>query len=283
MLLDFNQVSMVHLHDSCAVRLATSRAHDYYYLKCNAELYNARRTRRRAQEIITMARFLPGPTIGQISGSIGGSTYSHNRSGMYIRDRVKPVVVNSFYTSIQRTTFQMVTSAWRSLTAAQRLSWEMWAHNNPVTDVLGQSQILTGHQAHQKINITAWRTTATLLTVPSIVAAPAPLTALSLTADIGAGDVALAFTPTPIGATNYLQIWAAVTNSPAVNYVKNLYKLIGYADANYSSPVEFEAMVETRLGALVVGQRLTVSVAVANGVTGLTSAPRIISALVKTT
>ena len=221
-----------------------------------------------------MAKVLLGPIIGQISGSIGGATYSHNRFGYYIRQKTKPVLITTAETSRQRSLFQDVTSDWQGLLAASQNAWRAWAQNNPVTDALGSSQILSGHQAYMRLNLIARRNGATTLALPPVTSAPNPLTACSVSASIAAG-IDVTFTPTPLPAYQCLNVRAALVNSHGIAVVKSLFKLIYYGIATTTSPTDISDSLIYRFGSLTVGQVLHVSCNVADMATGLTSVPRI--------
>lgn len=87
-------------------------------------------------------KFLGPPS----SGSIAGTTSSHNRSGQYTRNRRSPVQpVGTGRRAAQRAAFGSASSAWASLSGANQASWIAFAAGHPVTDSLGQSITLTGH------------------------------------------------------------------------------------------------------------------------------------------
>lgn len=226
-----------------------------------------------------MAKVLLGPMVGQISGSVGGATWSHNRFGYYVRQKVKPVVIDSQYTSVQRSIFKAATSAWKSLNPAVALSWNIWAQNNPVTDCLGKAITLTGHQAHQMLTINTLRTSATFPAAPPFVSAPAPLTLLTIDPSIAANGPEITFAKTPCLATEYLQVWAAITDSPNIAFTKSLMKLVVYKYPSTASPESFGPEIAERFGTLIVGQRVTFSVAIVDGTTGLRSVPLIKTAI----
>lgn len=80
------------------------------------------------------------------SGSIGGTTFSHNRFGMYTRARRMPVNPNTASQQDARNAFASGSAAWRDLTEAQRDAWDVYAAATPVTNRLGQTVFLTGQQ-----------------------------------------------------------------------------------------------------------------------------------------
>jgi hypothetical protein len=176
-----------------------------------------------------------------------------------------------------------ISAAWRDLTDAQKLAWVTFANNNPITDTLGQKQNLTGHAAYVAINTRLHKSGDTLLTVPPIVTAPDPLTTLTATWDIGAGNFALTFAPTPLGANNRLWVLAAVTDSAGINYVQNLRKLVTVTAKNQATGLDTQSAIEGRFGTLAVGQKVTIDAAVLDSTTGLLSTPMRVSGLVVST
>ena len=80
------------------------------------------------------------------SGSIGGTTFSHNRFGLYTRARRVPVNPNTAYQQAIRNAFRTASAEWRTLTDAQRAAWNAYAAGSPTTNRLGQTVYLTGQQ-----------------------------------------------------------------------------------------------------------------------------------------
>lgn len=81
------------------------------------------------------------------SGSIAGTTSSHNRAGQYTRNRRAPVQpVGTGRRAFIRSAFGASSTAWAALTSAQQAAWSAYADGHPITDALGQSIKLTGHQ-----------------------------------------------------------------------------------------------------------------------------------------
>lgn len=78
------------------------------------------------------------------SGSIAGTTSSHNRSGQYVRNRRTPTNNPTPRRTLIRAAFGSASSSWSTLTAAEQNAWIAAADAHPVTDSLGQSIKLTG-------------------------------------------------------------------------------------------------------------------------------------------
>lgn len=86
------------------------------------------------------------------SGSVGGMTYSHNRSGMYMRARRIPVNPSSVPQQEIRALFSDASSAFKSLTPAEQLAWKDYAAGTPRVNALGDTIILTAQQMFVAVN-----------------------------------------------------------------------------------------------------------------------------------
>lgn len=230
-----------------------------------------------------MAIITPGPTVAAISGSIGGTVYSRNRGGMYIRNRAIPTDPNTSFQQNVRAILATQSQGWADRTNAEREAWRIWASQNPITNALGNAIILSGHQAYVKLNSRLDFDDSTLITVPPIINAPLALDTLVVDGDIGAGDVDLVFTATPLAASIKLWVDAAVVNSAGVRYVRNLYRNVLISASAQASPLDIQTEVETKFGTLIVGQTLHVRVSTFNAATGLKSVALEDSVVVTTT
>lgn len=220
-----------------------------------------------------MAKFLPGPAVASVRGSMGGTVYSANRYGMYFRNRTKPTVATSSEAQAAKSRLATMSQLWQSLTAAQRAQWAAWAQGNPVIGSLGDQQILTGHAAFVSLNCRLSRAGDSSLSAPPVSAAPNPLVTASLNLDIGVGEFGVAYTGTPLGADDRLWLLACAVDSVGVEYVQNLLKLVAVTPKAQESPYDFQADIEGRFGTLQVGQKVVALGAVFDSATGLLSTP----------
>lgn len=99
-----------------------------------------------------MAIIIPGVAISQASGRVGGTIFSRNRGGAYIRNGSKPSVVTTPYAQTIKAILANFSAQWQDLTAEQREAWTEWATQNPITNRLGQQRTLSGHGAFVQIN-----------------------------------------------------------------------------------------------------------------------------------
>lgn len=99
-------------------------------------------------------KFTTGAMVGDLSGSIGSTTASHNRFGPYFRNRVIPVNPNTTRQQNVRTQFASLVSAWNdTLTQVQRIAWDLWAANTTVQGKTGDPINITGQNAYIRFNV----------------------------------------------------------------------------------------------------------------------------------
>ena len=90
--------------------------------------------------------------ITSISGKAGGSVYSRNRGGAYVKNFVIPTNTFSDLRQQVRAMFGAISSAWRNLTEGQRNSWVAQAPNYPYINKVGDSKTLSGIALHNSLN-----------------------------------------------------------------------------------------------------------------------------------
>jgi hypothetical protein len=230
-----------------------------------------------------MAKIMNGALAGAVSGSVGNTTFSHNRYGAYIRTRAIPVQPNSIYQQQARSRLSTASQAWAALDDDERELWRSWSAQHPVVDRLGMSQTLSGNAAFVMINALRAHCGNTQLDTPPMIAAPPGLLTCTLSADIGAGNFEIAYTATPLAANLKLFIQGALLLGDGKQYFKNALRFLGLSAAAQASPFSVQTLFSDRLGTLVVGQRAVVYVAVYDSTSGLLSQPLASAADVVTT
>lgn len=221
-----------------------------------------------------MALVRTGGLLGQVSGRIGGIVFSRNRFGSYIRAGTNPVTSTTSYALAAKARMTECTQAWQGLTATQRLAWTPWANANPVLNRLGETINLTGHAAYVGMNTRLVYMAVTKITDPPIIPAPAPLTTMSISADIGPGGCNITFGPSPTGADEGLYVKGCVLDSDGINYVENYLRLLYIWPGAEAAPVDYKSTIEARFGALQVDQVVVLLVGICNRANGQLSALR---------
>lgn len=230
-----------------------------------------------------MAKVKLGAIAGQISGSVGTWTFGHNRGGAYVRLRSIPTIHTSEAAMNAKSRLALVSRAWADLTDAYRTSWQQWASAYPITDVLGDKRILTGHQAFVKINTRLVLAGNGMIDPPPAADAPNGLETVTLTADIGAGAFQVAYTATPAPADHKIWVLGCRVPGSSIQYVKNRLRFIMVSAAAAASPLNWESAFTTRLGVPAVGEDVVCWACVLDTATGLLSLPTMDRVAVTTT
>ncbi len=215
-------------------------------------------------------KFTPGIGVAALSGSMGGTTASHNKGGQYFRNRSIPTNPRTVPQLARRATLSTLSANWQDLTQANRDAWTEHARQNPTTDSLGASILLSGQQDFIKLNSKILLSGNAQIDVPPIVASPPAFFTIDQTADVGAGTFELAFTD-PLEAGNQIELWAALLDSAGRNYVENQYRFISFSAVDQATPFANQADIEAVLGTATVGQTLHVKAAQFDPATGQSS------------
>lgn len=217
-----------------------------------------------------MAKFTPGPAVAAISGSIGGTVFSRNRGGAYMRVRAIPVDPNTSFQQNARARLATASQDWQGLSTANRQAWLEWARQNPNTDALGQQFTMSGQQAYVGLNARLAAASASSISVPPIIPAPDAFTSIVQDGDIGAGDVDFTFAAA-LESGNQVMLFGAILNSPGIKYVRNLFRLVAFSAVDQATPWDNEADLEARLGTLTVDQTIHIKAGQFDPATGLVS------------
>lgn len=74
-----------------------------------------------------MARIQTGALISDIRGSIGGTTFQRNASGLVAHNKMSLPNFSTNAQTARRNLLASLQQSWMSLTAARRLAWQTWA------------------------------------------------------------------------------------------------------------------------------------------------------------
>lgn len=218
-----------------------------------------------------MALIQFGPAVSAASGAIGGTVFSHNRGGAYLRTRVVPTkVVNPFTTEV-RDALSATARLWAGLSTEQREAWREYATANPSVNRLGQSKTFAGHVAFNQINARLIQQGVSTLDLPPIAAPPDPLTALSCVISVGGTSAVLTTAPTPLPAGVAMWVWAAPLPSAGALYLGNKMRLIKRSAAAQATGLDVWAEYVARFGTPQVGQTVAIRVQTIATATGLVS------------
>lgn len=167
----------------------------------------------------------------QVSGSVGGLTFAHNRGGLYTRARSIPVNPNTALQQTVRSLMAQLSQAWSvALTDAQRLGWDAYAATTPVINRLGDQTFLTGQNMYVRGNLP--RMQGTLLRIddaPAAFGLPTLQTGIVVGAT-GTNDFDVPFVNTDEWANQNagaLLIYQSPPVSAAINFYKGPFAFAG--------------------------------------------------------
>lgn len=220
-----------------------------------------------------MAIFTPGPAVGQISGRVGGSVFSHNKGGMYIRNGTIPTTVQTLKALKYKRALSAYSAAYANLTVEQRQAWVEYAANHPVTNRIGRSHTLNPLNWYIKLNTRLGVAGDTPLALPPAIAGPVGAVITDVTVAVTGPVATVTLDTTPLGADYRAWIRAARVQSGAITNVRNKLTEIVITAKDVASPIDISAALIAELGTLQAGDWYHVECRVLDTTTGLMSGP----------
>jgi len=211
--------------------------------------------------------------LSEARGSINGATFSRNSSGAYIRARVKPVNPNTPAQSQARALFATLSAGYKSLTGADRLTWDAARPNFPQVDKLGQTIELTAQQLYMKFNRNLQASGGVLIDI-----APTPTTVSTPefgTVTIDNTQVSIGFLPDPLAAGETMIVSASTCVSAGVSFMgRSGMKQIEVVAGTSASPIDIFTNYNAIFGAgtLQAGAKVFISLHIIDRNTGISSA-----------
>jgi hypothetical protein len=187
-----------------------------------------------------MALFKSG-IITQGSGSIGGTTLSHNAGGMYMRARTIPVNPNTPAQSVVRTQLANLVNRWaNTLSAAQRDAWDTYALNTPLPGPLGDPRNVGGIGMFIRGNVPRVVAGATIIDDGPTIFDTGGFTPVTSPTATDTGDLlGAAYTNTDDWANEddaHLLVFGSRPQNPGINYFTGPYRYAGKVDGDAITP-----------------------------------------------
>lgn len=223
-----------------------------------------------------------GAIIVAGSGKIGGHVASRNRSGAYLRTKVTPVNPQTSSQLSVRNRLSGISQGWRSLTAAQRASWNQAVGDFAKTDVFGDLKNPSGFNLYQRLNNNLLNIGQSAISSPPLPTAVDYFTSLSLAAEDGTVAESLAITFAPaIAADHSVKVFATAPVSAGVNFVKSEYRQIGVLTNADTSPLDYLSEYQAKFGSTgSAGQKIFIRLVQVENSTGIEGTPLEASAVV---
>jgi hypothetical protein len=179
--------------------------------------------------------------ISVASGSLAGTTFSHNRFGQYMRNRSTPVNPQSSRQTTVRTLLSDLTQLWGStLTSTQRANWSNYAANVPVKNSLGDDIYLTGLNMYVRSNVALMQAGLTRVDDgPAILSLPGEDPTLAVTASEATQQLTIAYDDTLDWADDdggALIVSCGLPQGTAINFFNGPWRFADSIDGDSGTP-----------------------------------------------
>lgn len=222
--------------------------------------------------------------VNDIRGSSGGTTFSRNKGGAYVRNRTKPINPSTPAQGAARAMLGGFSTAWRSLSDANRTSWIENASLYPYINKLGEERVYTGQQLFVKNNmnlavaeqspITALQPPLETATVSVVSVVATDADSLQVKIDVGGDSSDTQFV---ISATGQMSVG---TTAPKRSKFRNIAVSDGAGIVNTDLDVLAAWNAVFGTDPLIVGKQIFVRVYGVNVVTGQATAANFGSAVI---
>jgi hypothetical protein len=201
------------------------------------------------------------PIFSQASGSIGGTTFAHNRGGMYTRNRVIPTDPQTALQVAVRNAMKSLAAYWSStLDAGQRAAWADYAANVAMTNRLGDQVFLTGQQHFLRSNVARVQAGLSIIEDGPTVYDLGTFTPPAISQVSVASDINIAFTEADawVNADDAAMIvFTGRPVNPGVSFYKSPFRLAGTVLGNAMTPPSTPATI-TPAYTLVEGNNVSI-------------------------
>ena len=197
-------------------------------------------------------------------GKIGGHVASQNRSGAYLRTKVTPSNPSTSYQVAARALLAGLSSAWRSLSAANRTAWNAAVGSFQRTNVFGDLVNPSGKNLYTRLNANL-----ASIGVAAISAPPLPVAIVEPTLTITAMAAGtFSITTGNLDAGQDYQVWTTDPMSAGISNWGNRYRLLSVFNGGDPQPVVIHTDYLARFGPKVAGQQVAVWVVPIESATG---------------
>lgn len=176
-----------------------------------------------------MAIFRPGPSIGAISGNLGGACFVQSKAGPVIRQRNVRTKNTSKRHLQLRALMKQLRAAWKNLTPDQHTAWNQSASQVLFTNRLGIPTLISGYNLFIKLNAFGQYTIpvnpAFIFSDPAEILHPPVLQITSFDIVAGGAKTAQLLNPTRLGNEQYFA-YCARTYSTADRKSWNQWRLV---------------------------------------------------------
>jgi hypothetical protein len=229
------------------------------------------------KKLLTMGKVQFGFGVSDVRNAIGGSVFSKNRGGNYIRKKVTPVNPKTASQTSSRALFAQFSQQWRTLTAAQRLAWNNAVAGYAKTDIFGALRNPTGQQLFIQINCNLLASGGIAITSPAAPKGVSVVTLTSMTYTSGTPALTAIYSANVPALTRAI-VFATAPLSAGVNFVKSQLRVISTLAPAAVSPANILAAYTAKFGAVgAVGTKIFVGVRFVDQTSGIKSPLQMVS------
>jgi len=220
-----------------------------------------------------MGKIKLGAFVVDIRNKVGGSVFSRNSSGAYVRNKVTPINPQSAAQQAVRSAFAFLTQNWRSLAVGSRSAFNDAVSGFLRTDVFGDNVTPSGFQLYLRLNRNLQAITQALITLPPVPVDVYTMGALALAANTTGGTWTITF-PIAIPAGASVVVRATGPMSAGRNFAKSEYRQIAVLTAADLSPYDAATEYTAVFGGLPpIGMKSFVECHTVLDASGLNSSP----------
>ncbi len=189
-----------------------------------------------------MATIRFGAGIVDARGSIGGTVFSRNRGGAYIRARTAPINPNTPRQGLVRADLSNVVALWSdSLSQANRDQWGVYAAAIPRVNRLGETIFWTGFNTFVGNNTMRLQNDLPVVSIgPATLSLPVPDSDMSASASVATQLVTVNFTDSLDWAgedSAAMQIRMGIPVPATRNFFNGPYRIAGTLEGNTAVPL----------------------------------------------
>lgn len=203
-----------------------------------------------------------GIGVTDIRGKVGGSVFSNNKGGAFIRNRVMGTYPGTSAQVAHTASVSGLSGQWRSLTSEEQTAWIVAAASGdwPRTDSLGNRYDMTGQQLFVSVNTVAATFSEYYNLPPNVVTIPIR-TVDSMTLQLDGSELNLAYVALSdeIGSDKFAyQLWATPGLSPGINRPpESLFRKIGLiVSDSVGNEINFEGLYQDIFNAPALGSKV---------------------------
>lgn len=186
------------------------------------------------------------PILGDLKGSIAGSTFQTNTSGAIVRHRPRVTRSSTPKQQLSHQRHQFWLAQWQALTQTQRDLWNVFAATYPKTDKFGNSRNLTGANWFESANSNRYLILQDPFLNPPAHVLPddAPPFTLTLTAE----KIIVHLTASFDFTNNYLLGWVAMPTLRSKTSINQIRRYIGNIPSTGNPNLDITTAWQTATG-----------------------------------